>query len=326
MARTVSRYVSKIFWENDMASINRVKKETQMYARQINNILKKEIKNPMANWTVPKTPSTGGKVGASGIQDAHVREAKNYLNELKAQDVAAKQLSKSEERFQKEKEARIRRMLIALRGVDSEEKNILATMIRQTRTKDELAAKELEIRRRIDAVNNQERQRLRVMKQQNVVQQRMNTSIMQMVGGLGSAYAMYEGLRKTIAIGIDYEGLNRAFQVVEADGVRSDADVLARAGEQMDYVKSQAKELGIPLREAARGYMALNAAMSNKLEVGQIKEIFEGVNQAAVALGLSQDAIQKVTLAVKQMGSKPTIMAEELKNQMGRMFAHLKLL
>lgn len=131
---------------------------------------------------------------------------------------------------------------------------------------------------------------------QVLVQKRFNASITQMVGGLASAYLAVNAFSSSMKVGIEMEGMEKSFLVVSKDG--------AEAAETMAWIRKEAYRLGSPLITASKGFAAMKAAAGDKVALDDLKAIFTGIQEAGVALGLSQDDLGGITLAVKQMLSR----------------------
>lgn len=90
------------------------------------------------------------------------------------------------------------------------------------------------------------------------------------------------------------------------------------AAKNFEYVRAEAKRLGLDLESTAKSYGQLSiAARQAGLPLETTREIFEGVTEASTAFGLSSEDNEGVLRALTQMLSKNVISAEELRGQMG---------
>ncbi len=89
-------------------------------------------------------------------------------------------------------------------------------------------------------------------------------------------------------------------------------------GQAFAFLSRQASTLGFNLQAAAGAFGKLTAAAYGTSLQGQTtREIFIGISQASVALGLSAEQTEGALNAIQQMISKGTVQAEELRGQLG---------
>lgn len=92
----------------------------------------------------------------------------------------------------------------------------------------------------------------------------------------------------------------------------------AAANKELKYVIDLSRKLGLDLGSVAFQYSSLAIAARGTALAGQgVKEIFEGVSQASVVLGMTADQTGGALLAIQQMISKGVVSAEELRQQLG---------
>lgn len=90
------------------------------------------------------------------------------------------------------------------------------------------------------------------------------------------------------------------------------------AGNDLDYTREKASELGLELTSLSRSYVQFMAsARGTSLEGTRSREVFEAVAQASSVLGLSAERQEGALRALAQMMSKGTVQAEELRGQLG---------
>lgn len=89
-------------------------------------------------------------------------------------------------------------------------------------------------------------------------------------------------------------------------------------GKEMQFLRDEAKRLGLDLRASAEGYKTLTAAARGTvLEGEQARNIFLAVAEAGAVLGLSNSKMEMSLYAVQQMISKGVVSMEELRRQLG---------
>lgn len=160
-----------------------------------------------------------------------------------------------------------------------------------------------------------ERERLRVMKQQernlhkqNFLMQRMQSSSKQLAGNMVSAFAV-AGLSAGITrVGQDFEAVNNTMLAVSKDSVD--------AGNNFKFVRDEAYRLGLGLTQSAKGYAKMVAAMGT-MSKKDVEGIFTGVSELGTVLGLTAEESNRAVNAITQMMSKGKISAEELRLQLG---------
>lgn len=166
---------------------------------------------------------------------------------------------------------------------------------------------------------------------------RITGALKQMVGGLGHAGKQSQVFGqsmsasvlplKTIAASIAAIGFGRLVSDTVQVAQRMEGLQLAMAAAagsskegavQFQFVRDEAKRLGIEVMGAAEGYKGLLAAT---LEAGHgakdAQTIFAGFNTLAKASGLSTEALEASFRALGQIMGKDQVMAEELKSQLG---------
>lgn len=90
------------------------------------------------------------------------------------------------------------------------------------------------------------------------------------------------------------------------------------AGQQMEWVKTIAGELGLEVKSAANGYAQLAAATKNiNMSTEQTQQVFKGVASAAASMNLSTEETNGVLLALSQIAGKGKVSMEELRGQLG---------
>lgn len=100
--------------------------------------------------------------------------------------------------------------------------------------------------------------------------------------------------------------------------VRAAVGTQAAAAREMDFIRSEAKRLGLQLQQAGDDFGTLAAAAKGTSLAGQgTRDIFTAVAEASTVMKLSADETSGSILAIAQMMSKGKVSAEELRGQLG---------
>ncbi len=91
-----------------------------------------------------------------------------------------------------------------------------------------------------------------------------------------------------------------------------------QAGREMQFVREEARRLGLNLLDASQNYVKLAAAArGTALQGAATREIFTSVSEASRVLGLTAEQTGGALTAVEQIISKGKVSAEELRGQLG---------
>lgn len=92
----------------------------------------------------------------------------------------------------------------------------------------------------------------------------------------------------------------------------------AGAQESLAFVRAESDHLGLKIETATEQFISLVAAAQDvKGGYELVKEVFLGVSEAAVVLGLSNERLKLSLIAVQQIISKGVVSKEELSQQLG---------
>jgi tape measure domain-containing protein len=92
----------------------------------------------------------------------------------------------------------------------------------------------------------------------------------------------------------------------------------ADLGESQEFLIDIADRYGLNLLNISQSYLRLRAATKQtNLTVKETNRVFESVNKAGAALGLTAQRMDLALLAVEQIASKGTVSLEELRRQLG---------
>ena len=140
------------------------------------------------------------------------------------------------------------------------------------------------------------------------------------VGSVSSAFSVL----KTAIIGLGLGRLATSIVRTTMDFEKFNASLAAVTGNQQDarkemqYITSLVRRMGLDFNTAADSYIKLAAAAKGTaINSQQVKDIFEAVSMASVALGLDAQTAQGALVAISQMMSKGKVTAEELRGQLG---------
>jgi tape measure domain-containing protein len=123
---------------------------------------------------------------------------------------------------------------------------------------------------------------------------------------IGGTYAAVEIIKTTAA----FEGLRNQLNFASGDAIKG--------GENLEWIRERAQYLGLDLQTAAQSFAKFSGAARNTSLEGQgVKDIFEGVAEAATVMHLSAEQADGTFLALQQMLSKGKVSAEELNGQLG---------
>lgn len=90
------------------------------------------------------------------------------------------------------------------------------------------------------------------------------------------------------------------------------------AAKQLDFVRAAAARLGLPLQDIADQYSRIAfAGQAAGISQKDLRQLFEGVGTASIALGLDAERIGGIFFALEQVISKGTLSSEELRRQLG---------
>lgn len=101
-------------------------------------------------------------------------------------------------------------------------------------------------------------------------------------------------------------------------GLTAATGSVEQAGEEMEYLMGLSDRMGLFVGDLGKSFTGLAAAAKGTSLEGQgVRDVFKGVASQARVLNLSAADTQGVMTAVTQIMNKGTVMAEELKNQLG---------
>lgn len=137
------------------------------------------------------------------------------------------------------------------------------------------------------------------------------TAVTARIASFAASATVLTGLaRSVVDAGLEFDRLNRKLTVATGSAIQARAEYL--------FLSQTADQLGLNLRATADGYASFAAAARGTSVEGQtVRDVFLGVSEAAVTLGLSADQTQGIFTALTQIMSKGKVQAEELTGQLG---------
>jgi len=148
----------------------------------------------------------------------------------------------------------------------------------------------------------------------------MDTATGRMAGSLGVLHTSMMGLAAGFSLGAVISQLHSAGMAIERlnNSFAAATGSVAGGAASMSFVRAEAQRLGLDLLSTADSYMKLAAAArGTALEGNKTQQIFSSVAGASRALGLSAEQTNGALMAISQMMSKGSVMAEELRGQLG---------
>lgn len=145
--------------------------------------------------------------------------------------------------------------------------------------------------------------------------QKQTSALDSSVKSLGSSLAAAFATSKLFDIGEDAvltsAKVNSLERAIKFAGGKEGAD-------NLQFVRKQAKDLGLDLMSAETGYKTLSGAMMGNTQLAKHQRaVFTGLAMGMTALGGNAENFEGALLAVSQMASKGTVSAEELRGQLG---------
>ena len=226
---------------------------------------------------------------------------KEMIRDLKATQKLKDDLASKQKKIDDAREKRIKRM------ISLEEQLRASRSFRSMGMKDQEAAlKRFEkIRSKFVETGNMSgfktltadmRDFKREMKGLSTIQNGLTDSTRNMIRSYASLFAVFEGTSAINRVGQDFEAM-RASMLTASEGQED-------AAKKLDFVRKQAKRLGVDLVAASKAYLQLNIAANNVITQAQTDELFIASMEAATAFGMSLDDTKGTFRAFIQMLSK----------------------
>lgn len=136
----------------------------------------------------------------------------------------------------------------------------------------------------------------------------------------GSSLGYLKAALAGLGIGVFLKEALEAGMRMEAasNTIRTLSGSVAIAGGEIRFLRAEAERLGQSFSGLLQPYISFLAATNQTTLQGEkAKDVFFAVAEAATVLGLSANTTEGAMLALQQMVSKGTVMAEELRGQLG---------
>ena len=280
--QVLSRFTNNVSWKNDKASFNGAMKDLKAYRKEVEAINKAMGKGGVGS---------GG--GGSGTPSAP--------NTPRPQRPPAR--SRFEVRQASMIESITRKDMFNTEAISKENRERYQSMLKQVNTLDDLYKLERVIRNEVKQKNRLYRDNEKSLKRQNFLLQRMDNSSKQFAGNMVSAFAVAGAGAYILQTGGAFESVDSTMLAVSKDS--------KEAGENLAYVREEARRLGLSLVESSKGFAKLTAARG-EVSLEDTRELFSGVSELSTLLGLTTVEANRGLLAIQQMASKGKISAEEL--------------
>lgn len=190
-------------------------------------------------------------------------------------------------------QARIAASKVQLRGLRDELKK--ATSVGQV----------TKLRERFKDINNEIRETVRAQKSLNrelkkgsAIGTKFSGTMKSMALSMVSAYAAVNVGREVFRVGKEFDAM-RASLLAASDDAQA-------AGENFEFLKATAKELGTPIESGVKGFNRLGIAMKGAgFSAEDIKKVFTSTQEGIATAQLSADKASLVMLAMSQIASYP---------------------
>ncbi|UUW39700.1 putative tape measure protein [Vibrio phage VPMCC14] len=356
MARKLAKFVNTVSWRTDLPSWRKLKKDSERLGKELGEIptksmmrasrkqeqellasrtkladkLRKEDEKARerAKRQSAKDSKSGFESAISGLTQTSGMKASQTLfaEKMRQEDALAKKQqagmdshikafrkrNAQQEKFLNLQDRVIRRFVLSnreIREMSEAERKVYINQLKQQKTAQGLLHTERRIKAEIADRLHNEKKLTREKQKQTIAQRRLTSSTEQMVGALASVYTVAAAGGAVVRVGMEFQSIEKSFLVVSGSA--------EKAAENMAFARSEAMRLGGPIIDLSQSYARMLAAAGDKMAIDDLKTLFTGVNESAVALGLNQDKISRIMLAIQQMMSKNKIMAEELTGQLG---------
>lgn len=131
-------------------------------------------------------------------------------------------------------------------------------------------------------------------------------------GAVGMAFSSLTGasggfIGQIVKVNSDMERLR--FQM---EGMSRSSDPIKEAGDNVAYLREQAKSMPFSLKEISTSFVKLKATGTDPM-AGSLQSIADGI----AAFGGTDEQLHRVTLGISQMSGKSVIQMEEMRQQLG---------
>lgn len=113
------------------------------------------------------------------------------------------------------------------------------------------------------------------------------------LGGVTAAFGVFAAGKSVLENGQFFQGLDATMALV--------SDNAQQAGERLNFVREQSMRLGLPLKEAAQGFVQMSVSAGKALDAAGLQELFKGYSEYATALQVDPVKYQRGITAIQQM-------------------------
>ncbi|KJS04338.1 MAG: hypothetical protein VR73_14750 [Gammaproteobacteria bacterium BRH_c0] len=194
-------------------------------------------------------------------------------------------------------------------GVDTTD--LAAAQQRLAGTAGQLATRKKELAGAIQQANTAQRQGNDEARAALNATQRLRGNVLALISAYVGLYGIARQVGQVFSAASREETIRLRFDAA-FDG---DAQKVAQA---MEFVRAESDRLKVSFLGSGEEFSQFVASLPRgKYELEEITRVFTGFTTAGVALGLSNERMKRVFLAITQMASKGTVSMEELKQQLG---------
>lgn len=135
------------------------------------------------------------------------------------------------------------------------------------------------------------------------------------LGMLAGGYGIAEFARHSYQMANFNARMMPTLKFATKDEKKSDAENLAAANVEKDYINKEVKRLSLDRVTATQSYQSLLAATYKTLGSQGSQDLFTGIQQVGMMTGRSVDEMHRAIVGFQQIASKKSIMSEEVKGQ-----------
>lgn len=283
--KVAAEYVGKVSWKNDIASMNKLKRETKDLKKELEGI------KPPKDTPIPGSPPSPRQ---RRQQDAHIKEGMKFFRQQNA--FLAKRARMTED------------FLTTNRKITADNREDVRNQLMQTNSAVEFRSVQKQINRELMDTQERHRRNLRKLQQQNFAVKRMRASVAQLAGGFISAFAAADAGAAVIRTGVGFEAVNKTMLAVSANS--------EEAKENFEFLRAESKRLGLDIVESGKAFGKMLGGAGGAVPIEQMRESFTAMSEAGVVLGLSTADQAGALRGLQQSLSKGKFLAEEVTGQM----------
>ena len=253
-------------------------------ALQLNKIKQDALKTEQALQSAKIKQSVGGVTSSNGSGKA-------------SQSVFADML-REEDRLEKKITSTLNKQMFHEKGISEEQRKQFAQALRSAPNQEEFLKRSRLIHNQVRDTNRMYRDNEKSLKRQNFLLQRMDNSSKQFAGNMVSAFAVAGAGAYILQTGGAFESVDSTMLAVSKDS--------KEAGENLAYVREEARRLGLSLVESSKGFAKLTAARG-EVSLSDTRELFSGVSELSTLLGLTTVESGRALTAIQQINGLPCI-------------------